>query len=168
MHWGVHDLSCSQLLVLFSWLCGASPPLAGKNIINMISVLTIWWCLCVELSLVLLEEGVCYDQCVLLAKLCSPFPSFILYSKAKFACYSRYLLTSYFCIPVPYDEKDHTIIYTSKQFVTWKSILCNFQLSSYYWTFQLRSFFPLLEIMIQKIAMLEHKSLLTFLVVFLG
>ena len=25
---------------------------------------------CVELSLVLLEEGVCYDQCVLLAKLC--------------------------------------------------------------------------------------------------
>ena len=29
-----------------------------------------------------------------------------LYSKAKLACYSRYLLTSYFCIPVPYCEKD--------------------------------------------------------------
>ena len=27
---------------------------------------------------------------------CQPFPCFILYSKAKFACYSRYLLTSYF------------------------------------------------------------------------
>ena len=26
--------------------------------------------------------------------------------KAKFAGYSRYFLTSYFCIPVPYDEKD--------------------------------------------------------------
>ena len=26
--------------------------------------------------------------------------------KAKFACYSRYLLTSYFCIPVPSNEKD--------------------------------------------------------------
>ena len=26
--------------------------------------------------------------------------------KAKFACYSRYPLTSYFCIPVPCDEKD--------------------------------------------------------------
>ena len=26
--------------------------------------------------------------------------------KAKFACYSRYLLTSCFCIPVPYSEKD--------------------------------------------------------------
>ena len=28
------------------------------------------------------------------------------YSKAKFACCSRYLLTSYFCIPVPRNEKD--------------------------------------------------------------
>ena len=54
----------------------------------------------------LLKEGVSYDQCVLLAKLCQPLPCFILYSKAKFACYSRYLLTSYFYIPVLYDEKD--------------------------------------------------------------
>ena len=37
---------------------------------------------------------------------CQPLPCFILYSKAKFACYSRYLLTSCFCIPVPYSEKD--------------------------------------------------------------
>ena len=28
------------------------------------------------------------------------------YSKAKLGCYSRYLLSSYFCILVPYDEKD--------------------------------------------------------------
>ena len=28
------------------------------------------------------------------------------YSNAKFACYSRCFLTSYFCIPVPYNEKD--------------------------------------------------------------
>ena len=47
----------------------ASPSLAAKNIINLILVLTIWWCPCVESSLVLLEESVCYDQCVLLAKL---------------------------------------------------------------------------------------------------
>ena len=31
---------------------------------------------------------------------------FILYSKAKLACYSRYFLTSYFCIPILHDEKD--------------------------------------------------------------
>ena len=42
---------------------------AAKNTINLISVLTIWWCPCVESSFVLLEEGVCYDQCILLAKL---------------------------------------------------------------------------------------------------
>ena len=29
-----------------------------------------------------------------------------LYSNAKLACYSKYLLTSYFCIHVSYDEKD--------------------------------------------------------------
>ena len=73
-------------------------PSPAKNIINLILVLTICWCPCVESSLVLLEEGVCYDQCVLLAKLClcsqaKPLTSFVLNSKAKFACYSRYLLT---------------------------------------------------------------------------
>ena len=54
----------------------------------------------------LLEEGVCYDQCILLAKLYQPLPCFILYSKAKFAYYSRGSLTSYSWIPVPYNEKD--------------------------------------------------------------
>ena len=68
----------------------------------MISVLTIWCCPCVESSPVLLEEGVCYDQCILLAKLYQSFPCFFPYSKAKFACYSRCFLTSYFCITVPY------------------------------------------------------------------
>ena len=33
-------------------------------------------------------------------------PCFILYSKAKFACYSRCFLTYYFCISVPYNGKD--------------------------------------------------------------
>ena len=89
----------------FCWLYWDSSSSAAKNIINLISILDIWWCPCVESSLVLLEEGVCYDQCVLLAKLCQPLPCFVLYSKAKFACYSRFLLTSYFCIPVPYNKK---------------------------------------------------------------
>ena len=55
----------------------------------------------------LLEEGVCYDQCVLLAKLYEPLPCFILYSKAKFVCLSRCFLTSYFYIPVLYNEKEY-------------------------------------------------------------
>ena len=68
-------------------------------------VLAIGSCPCVELSLVL-EEGVCYEQCDLLTKPFQLLSCFILCSKAKLACYSRYLLTSYFYIPVPYDGKD--------------------------------------------------------------
>ena len=59
----------------FCWLYRASPSSTAKNISNLISVLTIWWCSCVESSLVLLEEGVYYDQWVLLensARLCPP------------------------------------------------------------------------------------------------
>ena len=64
MIWGtVSSPSC------FCWLYRAFPSLAAKNVISLILVLTIWWCPCVESSLVLLEEGVWYDQCVLLAKL---------------------------------------------------------------------------------------------------
>ena len=57
------------------WLIDKDPD-AGKdwrqeeNIINLILVLTICCCPCVKSSLVLLEEGVCYDQHVLLANLC--------------------------------------------------------------------------------------------------
>ena len=39
----------------FCWLYRASPSLAAKNIINLISVLTIWWCPRVESFLVLLK-----------------------------------------------------------------------------------------------------------------
>ena len=94
--------SCS----CFCWLYRASPSLAANNIINLILSLTTWWCPYVEFSIVILEESVRYDLCVLLAKHGYPLCFFILYSKTKFACYSRYLLTSYFCIPIPYDEKD--------------------------------------------------------------
>ena len=52
----------------FCWLYRVSPSLASKSIINLISVLTIWWCPCVESSLMLLEEGVCYDRCQNLSK----------------------------------------------------------------------------------------------------
>ena len=41
-----------------------------------------------------------------LGKILLAFALLPLYSKAKFARYSKYLLTSYFCIPVPYDEND--------------------------------------------------------------
>ena len=59
----------------FCWLYRASPAFAAKNIINLIWVLTIWWCPHVNSALVLLQEGGCYDQCILLAKLVSLCPA---------------------------------------------------------------------------------------------
>ena len=41
-----------------------------------------------------------------LGKTLLTLPCFILHSKVKFACYFRCFLTSYFCIPVPYNEED--------------------------------------------------------------
>ena len=52
----------------FADLYRASPSLAANNINNLI-VLTFCWCPYVECSLVLLEESVCYDQWIFLAKL---------------------------------------------------------------------------------------------------
>ena len=40
----------------FCWLYRASPSLAAKNIIKLISVLTIWWCPCVVFSCVVGRE----------------------------------------------------------------------------------------------------------------
>ena len=40
----------------FCWLYRASPSLAVKDIISLISVSIIWWCPCVEFFLVLLER----------------------------------------------------------------------------------------------------------------
>ena len=51
-----------------SWLYRAFPFLTAKNIISLIYLLTIWWCPCVESSLVLLEKSVCYSWCILLTK----------------------------------------------------------------------------------------------------
>ena len=53
----------------FYWLYRASSSSVAKNIINLILAWTIWWCPSVELSLVLLEEGICYNQCVPLTTL---------------------------------------------------------------------------------------------------
>ena len=68
----------------FCWLYRASPSLAAENIINPISVLTIWWCPCLESSLVLLEEGVCYDQSIFLAKPYYSLPCFFPHSSLTY------------------------------------------------------------------------------------
>ena len=60
--------------VSFYWLYKAPPSSVANNIINLILILTIWWCQCVQSSFVLLEKRVYYGQCVLstnFVKLCT-------------------------------------------------------------------------------------------------
>ena len=47
-------------------------------------------------------------------------PCFILYPKAKLAYYSRYFLTSYFCISVPYNEEVEKEMATHSSTLAWK------------------------------------------------
>ena len=58
----------------FCWLYRDSLSLAAKNIINLILVLTIWWCPCVESSLVLLEDGIAMTSAFSWQN-CKPFSS---------------------------------------------------------------------------------------------
>ena len=51
--------------------------------------------------ILLLEESVCYDQCVLLAKLLLAFALLHFVLQSQLTCYFKHLLISYFCIPVP-------------------------------------------------------------------
>ena len=83
-------MSHRQLLVFFFLLTVQSFSIFGcKNTINLISVSTIWCCPCIQSSLVLLEEGASYDQCVLLANTISLCP-------ASFCTPRPYILSSVF------------------------------------------------------------------------
>ena len=62
----------------FCWLYRASPSLAAKNIISLISVLTIWWCSYVESSLVLLEVSWQNSAGLCRGSFCIPRPNFLL------------------------------------------------------------------------------------------
>ena len=82
----------------FCWLYRAFPSSAANNIINLILVLTIWWCPRVELSLVLLEDGV-WSACSLGKSLLAFFLlHFVL--QGQTVCYFRYLLTSLHSSPL--------------------------------------------------------------------
>ena len=65
----------------------------------------LFWCPCVESSLVLFEEGVLWPVRSL-GKTLLAFALLHSVFQGQFACYPRCFLTSYFCIPVPYNEKD--------------------------------------------------------------
>ena len=89
----------------FCWLYRASASLAAKNIIDLILVLTVWWWPCVESSLGCRKGCLLWPMCSF-DKTLLAFVLLNLYFKGKLICFSRYLFTSYFCIPIPYVEND--------------------------------------------------------------
>ena len=94
----VSSRSCS------CWLSRASSSSAAKNIINLILVLAIWWCLCVESSIVLSEESVCYE-CILLTKLLD-FALFHFVLQDQTCLLLQVSLDFLLLHSIPYDEKD--------------------------------------------------------------
>ena len=93
-----NDLSHNQLLILFLITVQRFSIFGCKEYNKSDFGIDNLMIPCIELSLLLLEESVCYDQCALVAKLCQPLSCFFLYSKAKLACYSRYFLTFSFAV----------------------------------------------------------------------
>ena len=82
----------------FCWLYRASTSLAAKNIISLIFVLTIWWCPCVESSLVL-WKGCLLWPVHFLGKTLLVFALLHSVFQGQICLYSWCFLTSYFCIP---------------------------------------------------------------------
>ena len=107
----------------FCWLYTASPSLASQNVINLIFGIGQLVMSMYKVISCVVEKGYLLWQMNCLGRIQLALPHFILFSKAKLTCYSGYLfsltlsqlsyfgasgylLTSYFRIPIPYEEKD--------------------------------------------------------------
>ena len=89
----------------FCWLYRASPSLAAKYNQSDFSVGHLVMSMCRVFSCVVGRGCLLWPVCSLGRTLLA-FALLHSILKAKFACYSRCFLTSYFCIPVLYNEKD--------------------------------------------------------------
>ena len=97
-------MSHHQLIVLFCWLYRASPSLAAKNIIDLILDHLVM-SMCRAFSCVAGRRHLLLPVCSL-GKTLLAFALLHFVLQGQTYLYSRYLLTSYFCILIPYDEKD--------------------------------------------------------------
>jgi len=90
----------------FCWLYTTSLSSAAKNIIiNLVLILTIWWCPCVESSFGCLKRVFAMTS-VFSWKIVNLCPTSFCTPRSNLPVTPGYLLTYYFCIPVPYDEND--------------------------------------------------------------
>ena len=93
----------------FCWLNRASPSSAAKNIFNLISVLNIWWCPCVELLLY------CWKKVFAMISVFSwqnsvSFTLLHCVLQGQTCLLLQLSLDFLLCIPVPYSEKDCSLI----------------------------------------------------------
>ena len=84
----------------FCWLYRASPSSAAKNIINILVI-----SMCRVIFCVVGKQCLLWPVCSL-GKTLLTFVLLHFVSNGKFACYSGYLLNTYFCMSVTYVEKD--------------------------------------------------------------
>ena len=109
----VHSRSC------FCWLYRACLSSATKNIIKLISILTVWWYSYAESSFVFLED-VCYDQCVLLKKLCSLCLISFCTPRPNMPVTPGISWVPTFAFPYPMMERTSLFGVSSRRKATWK------------------------------------------------
>ena len=90
----------------FCWLYRASPSFAAKNIISLISVLTIWWCPCIESSCVV-GRGCLLWPVLSLGKTLLAFALLHSVLQGQSCPLIQIFLDFCVCIPVPYLKKWH-------------------------------------------------------------
>ena len=114
----------------FCWLYRASSS-AVKNIINLTSLLAIWWCPCVELSLVLMPFSV--FQChiflsfhtvhgVLKARILSdlPFPSPVDHVLSELSTITHPSWVALHGMVHSFTELDKAVVHTSSPIISWQ------------------------------------------------
>ena len=89
----------------FCWLYRASPSLAAKNIINLISVLTIWWSMCRVFSCVV-GRGCLLWPVRSLGKTLLAFALLNFIFQGQICLLLQVFPDFLFFIPLPYNEKD--------------------------------------------------------------
>ena len=109
----VHSRSC------FCWPYRACLSSATKNIIKLISILTVWWYSYAESSFVFLED-VCYDQCVLLKKHCSLCLISFCTQRPNMPVTPGISWVPTFAFPYPMMERTSLFGVSSRRKATWK------------------------------------------------
>ena len=116
----------------FCWLYSASPSLATKNILNLISVLTTQWSLCVVFSCVVGGGCLLWPVCSL-GKTLLAFALLHFVLQGQICLLLQVFLDFYFFIPVPCNGKDIFFCVLVLEGLIGLHRTAQLQLLQYYW-----------------------------------